>query len=295
MMTKPAYMLKLGNGSGRLIKSTLDTISWVEKFAAIMELKANGRDRRSNCPGIFFVRRGAGKDGFPEIDENFPESGWKSHDFRALRFWSHRTVSDIICEIGDECSHELDIVRMWTSLYIIYLQMMDSGGLPVHAALIEIDGKGILIAGPGGSGKSTLCRRLPRSWHALSDDQSLIVRDDRKGYLAHPIPTWSDYLWQQSERRWNVERCAPLTAIFFIEQAESEEAVPIGQGQAAVFINRSSTEVCRPIWRNLNAEEEGEIKKKIFDNACKLARAVPAYILRLSRDGRFRDEIEKVL
>ncbi|HDH13542.1 MAG TPA: hypothetical protein ENG83_15335 [Nitrospirae bacterium] len=35
-MTKTAYMLKLGNGSGRLIKSTPDTISWVEKFAATL-------------------------------------------------------------------------------------------------------------------------------------------------------------------------------------------------------------------------------------------------------------------
>lgn len=116
--------------------------------------------------------------------------------------------------------------------------MQDSGGLLFHAALVERDGKGVLLAGPGGSAKSTLCRRLPRPWCALSDDQALIIRDDRNRYLAHPMLTWSDYLWRRSERRWNVEHYVSLAAIFFIDQARSGEVVPIGQGQAAVSIER---------------------------------------------------------
>jgi hypothetical protein len=33
----------------------------------------------------------------------------------------------------------------------------------------------------------------------------------------------------------------------------------------------------------------------LFNNACELAKAVPAYILRVSLEGRFWEEMEKVI
>lgn len=302
-MESSAFLLKLGDGTRWHLLADPGTSSWIQKFAMIMQLKTNDQDGHSKYPRMFFTLRYSGK-GEPgelinlmssKIEEDLPRSGWKAQDFRSLRSWHHQAVPDIICEIGNEGNRELDIVRMWTSLYIIYLQVQDSGGLLLHAALVERDGKGVLLVGPGGSGKSTLCRRLPCSWYALSDDQSLIVRDHRKMYLAHPIPTWSDYLWRESERRWNFEHHVPLTAIFFIEQAGSDEVVPIGQGKAAVFINHSSIEVCRPIWWNLSDEEGIELKKKIFENACQLAKAIPAYTLRINLTGRFWEVMQEVL
>ncbi len=302
-MESSAFLLKLGDGSRWHLLADPGTSSWIQKFAMIMQLKTDDQDGHSKYPRMFFTLRYSGK-GEPgelinlmssKIEENLPRSGWKAHDLRSLRFWSHRAVPDIICEIENESNDELDIIRMWTLLSIIYLRLQDSGGLPLHAALVGREGRGVLLAGSGGTGKSTLCRLLPRPWCALSDDQALVVRDDRKRYLAHPIPTWSDYLWRRSQRRWDVEHYVPLAAIFFIEQARSDEVVPIGQGQAAVSINHSSTDVCRPIWWNLDAEEKSTIKKKIFDNACQLARAIPAYILRISLTGRFWKEIERVL
>jgi len=268
-----------------------------------MKLNAVEQDSHREWPKMFFCLKESGKDGdggpinfiVSKIGKDLPRRGWKAQNLQALRLWSHQACADVIYEMGNEGDRELDIIRMWTSLYAIYLQVEDSGGLPLHAALVERDGKGVLLAGPGGSGKSTLCHRLPHPRCALSDDQSLIVRDDRKRYLAHPIPTWSDYLWQRSERRWNVEHYVPLAAMFFIEQAGSDEVVPIGQGRAAVFINHSSTDVCRPIWRNLSNGEGRKLKKKNFGNACELARAIPAYILRVSLNGRFWNEMEKVL
>ena len=60
-------------------------------------------------------------------------------------------------------------------------------------------------------------------------------------------------------------------------------------------INDSSAEVINPIWWNMDMEEKITIKHKIFDNACDMARAVPAYILRNSLNGRCWDEMEKAL
>ncbi len=113
--------------------------------------------------------------------------------------------------------------------------------------------------------------------------------------MAHPVPTWSDHLWRGSTQNWNIQYHVPLAAVFFIEQAASDEVIPTGQGQAAVRINGSCTEAINPVWWNMDMKEKTDIKKKIFDNACDMAITVPAYILRNSLDGCFWDEMEKVL
>jgi hypothetical protein len=47
--------------------------------------------------------------------------------------------------------------------------------------------------------------------------------------------------------------------------------------------------------RNLVSEEERAIKEKIFENACALAGTMPAFRLRVSLEGRFWEEMERVL
>lgn len=297
------YLLKLGDGSSWKLVATSGTRSWAEKLATIMRLKADDEDRHNEFPRIYLVQRYSGTDRLVDpvnltgsaIEKALPKSGWKPHDLRPIRFWSHRALPDIICEIGKEGNHELDIIRMWTLLYIIYLRVQDSGGLPFHAALVEQDGKGVLLAGPGGSGKSTSSRRLPRPWYALSDDQSLIVCNTRKRYLAHPIPTWSDYLWKHSEKTWNVQYSVPLTGVFFLEQSEADEIKPLGEGQAAVLMAESVTQVCEKFWRTLAREDQRAFRKEIFNNACEMAKQIPAYRLCVSLNDEFWKKMEKVI
>ena len=297
------FLLKLGNGICWSFIATTDTKSWVEKFAGVIGLSVDDQKMNCNSTRMFFLQKPLKKDRcdelnpfiFSTIKADLPCDGWNGEDFGALKLWTHSRIPDIVCEIEHARSHELDIIKMWTALYGIYLRSFDSGGLILHGALVERNGSGVLLAGPGGAGKSTLSHRLPLNWRVLSDDQSLVVLNDQSRYLAHPIPTWSDHLWRRSEQSWNIRYHVPLTAVFFIEQSASDKVVPIGQGQTALFINDSSTEVINPIWWNMAMEEKIVIKKKIFDNACDMARAVPAYILRNSLNGRFWNEMEKVL
>jgi HprK-related kinase A len=53
--------------------------------------------------------------------------------------------------------------------------------LILHAAVIERDGRALIMPGPPGSGKSTLCAALvSRGWRLLSDELTLIRIEDRQ-------------------------------------------------------------------------------------------------------------------
>lgn len=296
---KNGYCLNLGNGQGWHIIGTKKIKPWIKKLASILELKPSGPN---GYPKLIFIQKKSSKEVIDPIFRSqdnilkgLPKREWISYDLKALQIWFHNDIPNVICEMSPSKHYALDIIKMWQSLYPIYTGAQNFGGLPLHAALVEQNGIGILLAGQGEAGKSTCCRRLPLPWQALCDDETLIVRDDQKRYLVHPFPTWSDLLWKRSKRTWDVQHHLPLSALFFLEQGEIDKATPIGEGEAAIFINESATHVCQRIWRNLDKEEERKLRKLLFDNACQLAKAVPAFILRVSLSGRFWKEIEKAL
>ena len=58
--------------------------------------------------------------------------------------------------------------------------------LNIHAAVVERNGKALILPGTPGSGKSTLCAGLvSRGWRLMSDEMTLIGLDTG---LVHPIP-----------------------------------------------------------------------------------------------------------
>ena len=169
------------------------------------------------------------------------------------------------------------------------------GGLPFHAGLVELDGLGVLLAASGDKGKSTCCRRLPDYWKPLCDDEALVVLDKQKKYRVHPFPTWSDYLWNRSKKTWKVQYSVPLSGVFFLEQSEADEVVPVGEGQATVLLSESAMQICQKFWKSLDREDQRLFRKELFNNACEMAKQIPAYLLRVSRNGRFWEKIEQVL
>ena len=298
--TKNGYCMRLGNGQGWHIIATEGRWSWIKKLASIMELK---QCEPNGYPKLIFTRKEKAKEGIekpigyldPRIEWDLNKGGWKPRDFSAIRIWYHQDEQDVFCEIGTEGGHELDIIRKWLARYPIFERAQYSGGLTFHAALVKRKGIGILLAGSGNTGKSTCCQRLTGPWQALCDDEALVVRDDLNRYLVHPFPTWSDHLWRRSEKTWNVEGYVPLAAIFFLQQGKTDEVVPVRQGEAAVSIYQSAMQVYHLNWRKLDREELRVFRRKLFDNACELARVIPAFKLRVSLKGRFWEEMEKVL
>ncbi len=291
--------MRLANGQGWYISATEQLRPWAEKLAAIMQLRVC---EPNGYPRLIFTLKNAGRrqvsepSGTPDEDvaQALTGWGWKAHDVSDMRIWSRSDLTDVICEIGIG-EENLNILMMRASLYPIYQRIQDSGGLPLHAGLVERDGRGILLAAPRNTGKSTCCRRIPKPWYALCDEEALIVRNDQKKYLVHPFPTWSHYLMKRSEPTWNIQQHVPLTAIFFLEQAEVDEVTLLGQGKAAVSISNSAFQVCYRYWNDLDNEIIRTHRKGLFENACKLAKSIPAFRLRVSLTGRFWEKIEAVL
>ena len=297
-----SYCFRLADGKGWQFmgaSANRDVSKFVDKFAGIAGLRAAEED---GLRKIYFLHTDEIRqsNGSPYIFDHSPmpdetNRGWFVYDHKSLKVWCHESIPEVICEICGNSSHDEEIMNMWNALQPIYQQAQNSGGLPLHGALLELEGKGIIIAAPGDTGKSTCYRRVPDYWKPLCDDELLVVFDKNSGYRAHPIPTWSDYLWRKSEKIWDVEYSVPLEAIFFLEQAPIDEAAPVGKGQAAILINQSATQVSQKFWWKVDKEHKRALTERLFNNACQMAKAIPAYTLKATLEGRFWEEIEKQL
>jgi SynChlorMet cassette protein ScmC len=169
------------------------------------------------------------------------------------------------------------------------------GGILLHGALAERDGLGVVLAAPGGTGKTTASGRLPVPWRSLCDDTTLVVRDPRGNYLAHPWPTWSRFLWGGSGGCWDVQHAVPLGGIFLLSRAMEDRVEPVGAGQAVSLLVQSAQQSSQLMSHGLRKEENRALQLERFNNLCELARVVPAHLLHISLTGGFWKELERAL
>ncbi len=295
-----------------------ETLPWFERLATIMGLKSAESEE---YPRLIFLDNSHDVERplcLPLNRMGIPKSGWKRNDLNSIQLYSHNNVPDIICQFGNNGGDNIDIIRMQQAINPILDRLLITGGLPMHAGLVELNGRGIILAGQTGTGKSTSCRRIPHPWKAMCDDEVLLVKDHRAQYTAHPFPTWSEYVIdmfpklsnpviglpeRELERKdicdkdatWDVGQSVPLSAIFFMEQAEEDDVVEIGQGQASMYVNDSAADRYKRYWKYMEKEEEIYRRNLLFDNACALAGQIPCFTLRMSLTGEFWKLIEVFL
>jgi SynChlorMet cassette protein ScmC len=226
--------------------------------------------------------------------ENLPREGWEGIDQRVVKIWLHSRVRDAVCEVGRIEEPILGVLGMELSLIPLYRFVTEAGGFWVHSALLEKDGKGFLLAGPSGTGKSTCCRRLPSDWQALGDDQAAVIMDRNGRYWVHPFPTWMDYYERRSRKTWDVQRSLPLSAVFLLTKGERDEVSAVGGGAAAAFLFRRARDKAFPNGVPPHSTGHKPGNKIIFENICGLTKAVPCYRLQAALEGRFWEEMEKV-
>jgi len=220
---------------------------------------------------------------------------WSIDGFEAVCFFSRKEASDLICELWADGGSDEEILGIAAALYPIQVQAQMTGGLPLHAALLERDGQAVAIAAPSGTGKSTCCRRIPAPWRALCDDEVLVVRDAGGAYQAHPFPTWSEYVRRTAHRTWNVQRAFPLRAVFLLQRSPADFARPLGKAEAAPLIYHSARQTFQRYLVRMDEKKKRSACMTLLDNACLMARQLPVYALGASLGGSFWEKIDQAL
>ncbi len=285
------YELRIDDKTGWTLRATAEAEGWLARFASIMGLSPGS----GSADTVTLMRAAGMRPGPRETD--WPDWEGAVWDFRRVPgavLDCAAAGQEILCLLPPARNEGVDLESMRHVLLPLYLEALRKGGFPIHAALAELEGRGVLLAGRGGVGKSTCCRRLPPPWRAPADDLALVVRDASGRYFAHALPTWSA-VRSGREGPWDVKRSISLEAIFFLEQSDEDEATPAGRGEAAVACRRSAMEVFWSVGPFMLREDPMNVATRAFENAVDFSLAVPAYLLRVSLTGRFWEGIEEAL
>jgi len=293
--------LHLSHGLGWHMAASAPAGSLLTGLASILQ---SGEHRApGGLPWLLFIERtdspGTGApENLPQaimLKDSLPGDGWRPSPMGTLRTWDHEGSRDRIIEVPPAL-YDLTTLISAMSHVMVYIsrEAMKEGGLPFHGALVEKEGRGIILAGPGGAGKSTCCARLPSSWRALCDDAVLVIPGSSEGYLAHPMPTWSDLWIRKLKKSWKAEEALPLSLVLFIEQAPHDALEFIGKGLASVRMVESAAQAAM-----VEMERDGGrkrlIRKVLYQSASQCAKIVPSATLRVSPAGPFWEKIEEVL
>ena len=202
------------------------------------------------------------------------------------------TVVCILRPCAQWCGPYVNLVRL--SL-ILAREVQARRGILLHGALAEKDGRGVILTAPGGTGKTTASRRLPAPWRSLCDDTTLVVRDSQGRYWAHPWPTCSRFQNEGPGGTWDVQKAVPLAAIFVLAQASENRVERVGPGHAVSLLVEGVKQASQFMPLGLFKEEVRALHLEGFNNLCAMARAIPAYVLHISRTGPFWQEIERTM
>ena len=272
-----SYRLELADTMTMDLLTTPESDEWVRQVARVMHLKtplSSGTSLRSH-----------------EIE--CASKAIREHGVLALR--SDGNGAQVISGVRARPPAELTVREVWQSFYPFYERLVRLGGLPLHSALVRRGDASLLVAAAAGTGKSTCCRRLPPAWEAICDEEVILIPAADGSWYAHPFPTWSDIVERNLDHTWDHSQRFPVCAVFLLEQGEADSAEPVGTGESILFLTRRVREKCFLHDWSLDAEEERSFRRRLFENVCTFAGAIPAYKLTASGSGRFWEEMERAL
>lgn len=286
---KKVFTLKFADGTNWGFTANSATSPWLEEFAKIMRLNELLSGEKIDRKLIFLALK---NDNLEYLKD------WNScTQGKVYRIWEHNDIPENVIELNlDFIDHEeIRYINMSASLKSVFKYYIYNEGGPVHATFAEYKGKGILIAASGGTGKSTCYKRFPKGkWTPLSDDNVLLVKKNEQ-IMVHPMPTWSDYLWKRDFTIFKTSYFAPLSAIFFLEQAKTDEVVFLSKNMAINKVYESFKQIWEAFWVKMEKDAKIAMNKKIFNTAAGIAKVTPCYVLNATLHGNFWEEIERVI
>ena len=208
----------------------------------------------------------------------------------------------VFCHLPPPENHDLLVIGMSLVAQAIARAELSRGGFLVHGALAQTPGgrQGIILAGPGTVGKTTASNRLPLPWRSLSDDTTLVLRDGRGQYMAHPWPTWSRFFRTPDGEpgpggTWAVQNGLRLRSIFFLAQAAEDRIAPLATTPAVAYLMQTMQHVTLQMTPDLPADQTRALHRQQLAAAEELVRTIPAATLLLSLTGTFWKLIEETL
>ena len=183
------------------------------------------------------------------------------------------TVADFTVEVSDEAlaASQAQVPNFSAGYHeslCVYREicnrMLAYGGILLHAAVIEVDGRAYAFSAPSGTGKSThiaLWRRtLGERVQIINGDKPILrYRDGR--FIAYGTPWCGKEGWQRNAS-------APLAAICFLERSEENRIRRMTSSEA---IDRVFHQLLRP-----KTAAEMDATLSLTDT---LLREVPIYLL----------------
>ncbi len=185
---------------------------------------------------------------------------------------------------------------LWRRLYYLpLLSAVNSTATCVaHGVLAEFEGKGVIVSGPSGIGKSTASRRLPEPWRVLADD-CMIVQKLADGFHAAPVPTWSLFYTANCESRsFACDRQVKVDTLFLLDRGP-DHAEPIDRKQAIVGFTRSVGDMTKIMTGRLPGAERKNVFDRGFAMAADLAGTLRVRHLFATLEGKFWTAMEETL
>lgn len=150
------------------------------------------------------------------------------------------------------------------------------GGVICHAAAAVVNGVALVFPGRSGAGKSTLSRQFVDAGLGgtlLSDDRVVLRREASSENELERMVAWGTPWHGDADIAQNM--AAPLAAVLFLVQSDTDEVVPIGPGPA---MRRLMPVVSCPWY-------DPERLPPVLDTCGRVVETVPCYELRFTRDG----------
>ena len=151
----------------------------------------------------------------------------------------------------------------------------------VHGALLERDGRAVLVCGPSGIGKSTTAGRMAKRFRILADDCMALYRDGGR-WTARPLPTWSVYLFGKSAlTSCDVRSAFPVERFFILGRGDARYTGLVPR-EALIGVANSFTDMVE--WHTQRYPEplRRRLTGAALDAAAELTHTLPGGALQLT-------------
>ncbi len=177
------------------------------------------------------------------------------------------------------------------------------GGFVIHSGLVEFfdgavgDRRGVLLGGASGSGKSTASAMLFSPWSSLSDDLTLVVKNSKTGYSAHPFPTWSRILWKEDKIKFKTVKFnnpIPVNSVILIDRNSAHSIKKIGKGEALCLLTELVKQANEHLVCEMERESIAQFNLKYFMNVKNFVTYINCYSYDLKIDETFWKDVENM-